>query len=222
MSTATLLILLSSAPVLTPGGLPQGWEPLSFPKIEARTLYDWAASSGALHAFAEKSASGLIARTAGSAAETPILRWRWKIVKTLAQGDEHQKSGDDYAARVYVVFQYEPSQARLMTRLKYGLIKRLRGEYPVHSGISYVWANKLAQGESAPSPYTRRVMMVAARSGDAGAGEWRSQERNILEDYRRLFGKEPPPYAGIAIMTDADDTKDTAEAWYADMSLSAK
>ncbi len=222
MNAAALLILLSSAPVLTPAGLPQGWEPLAFPKIEAHTRYDWAPSSGALHALADKSASGLIARKISSVSETPILRWRWKIAKTLARGDERKKSGDDYAARVYVVFQYEPSRVGLMTRLKYGLIKKLRGEYPLYAGISYIWANKLAQGESLPSPYTRRVMMVAARSGDAGAGEWRSEERDILEDYQRLFGKEPPPYAGIAIMTDADDTQDTAEAWYADMSLSAK
>lgn len=222
MNAAALLVLLSTAPILAPGGLPASWEPLDFPKVKARTAYEWSASSAALHATAVASASGLIYRHRGPVAETPVLRWRWKIAGTLPRGDERRKSGDDYAARVYVTFRYEPSRAGLATRLKYGAIKALRGEYPPHNAIAYIWANKLAAGESAPSPYTSRVMMVAARSGDAAAGEWRSEERNVLEDYRRLFGEEPPPYAGIAVMTDADDTRGSAEAWYADIALSGR
>lgn len=222
MSPAALLVLLSTAPVLAPGGLPAGWEPLDFPKVKARTAYEWSASSAALHATAAASASGLIYRHRGAVAEAPVLRWRWKIAGTLPRGDERRKSGDDYAARVYVTFRYEPSRVGLATRLKYGAIKALRGEYPPHNAISYIWANRLAAGESAPSPYTSRVMMVAARSGDAAAGEWRAEERNVLEDYRRLFGSEPPPYAGIALMTDADDTRGSAEAWYADVTLGAR
>jgi hypothetical protein len=222
VSPAALLVLLSTAPVLAPGGLPAGWEPLDFPKVKARTAYEWSASSAALHATAAASASGLIYRHRGAVAEAPVLRWRWKIAGTLPRGDERRKSGDDYAARVYVTFRYEPSRVGLATRLKYGAIKALRGEYPPHNAISYIWANRLAAGESAPSPYTSRVMMVAARSGDAAAGEWRAEERNVLEDYRRLFGSEPPPYAGIALMTDADDTRGSAEAWYADVTLGAR
>jgi hypothetical protein len=220
VSAAAFILLLSSAPVLAPNGLPSNWEPLSFPKIKAHTAYEWSASSGALHASADKSASGLIYRHQGPVAATPVLRWRWKIAGTLPKGDERRKSGDDYAARVYVTFKYEPSRVALATRIKYAAIKALRGEYPPHNAITYVWANKLAAGESIPSPYTKRVMMVAVRSGNSAAGEWRAEERDILADYRRLFGEEPPPYAGIALMTDADDTGGTAEAWYADVSLS--
>ncbi|MBI3289227.1 MAG: DUF3047 domain-containing protein [Elusimicrobia bacterium] len=222
MNTAALIVLLSSAPALAPGGLPAGWEPLTFPKIKAHTSYEWDASSAALHARAERSASGLIVRREGSIVETPILRWRWKIDRLPAGGDEHVKKGDDYAARIYVTFLYDPSREKTAARLKYGLLKKLRRGYAPHAALIYIWANKLPQGQSTRSPYTKRVIMVAARSGDAGVGEWRSEERNVLEDYRRLFGEEPPSYSGIAIMTDADNTKDAAEAWYADISLSAQ
>lgn len=64
--------------------------------------------------------------------------------------------------------------------------------------------------------------MLAVRSGGSAAGEWRAEERNVLEDYRRLFHEEPPPYAGVALMTDADDTGGRAEAWYADVTLAPR
>ena len=222
MNPAALLVLLSTAPALAPGGLPAGWEPLSFPKITARTAYEWSPSSSAVHAVAAKSASGLVFRHQGPVADAPVLRWRWKVAGTIPKGDERAKAGDDYAARVYVTFKYDPSRVGLAARLKYGAVKALRGEHPPHNAIAYIWANKLAAGQSAPSPYTKSVMMVAVRSGEAAAGEWRSEERNILEDYRRLFKEEPPPYAGIALMTDADDTGGSAEAWYADVTLSGR
>jgi hypothetical protein len=218
---AALAVLLSTAPALAPDGLPAGWEAVSFGKRPA-TSYEWSAADSAIHAVADKSASGLIVRFSRPVAETPVLRWRWKVAKTLPQGDERRKSGDDYAARVYVAFLYEPSRVSAGTRLKYGLAKRLKGEYPPHAAINYIWANKLPKGESVPNAYTDRVMMVAVRSGDGEAGEWRSEERDVLEDYRRLYGEEPPPYAGVAVMTDADDTKGRAEAWYAGLTLSAR
>jgi len=217
-----LFVLLSTAPLLAPSGMPHGWEPLNFPKISAHTAYEWSSSSKAIHAKADKSASGVVFRHGASVADAPVLRWRWKIAGTIPGGDEHRKTGDDYAARVYVTFRYEPSRVGLATRLKYAAVKAVRGEHPPHNAIAYIWANKLAAGESAPSPYTKRVMMVAARSGNDGAGEWRSEERDVLADYRRLFGEEPPPYAGIALMTDTDNTGASAEAWYADVTLSGR
>jgi hypothetical protein len=222
MNTASLLVLLSTAPLLAPSGLPAGWEPLTFPKIPAHTTYEWSASSSALHAVSAGAASGLIHRHQAPVADAPILRWRWKISGTIPNGDERSKKGDDYPARLYITFKYEPSRVSLGTRLKYGAVKTLRGEYPPHNAIAYIWANKLAAGESAPSPYTDRVMMVAVRSGDSAAGEWRSEERDVLADYRRLFGSDPPPFAGIALMTDADNTGGRAEAWYADVTLGSR
>lgn len=222
MSPSAFLVLLSSASALAPGGLPAGWEPLSFPKIKAATAYEWSAASSAVHAVAESSASGLVFRHQGPVAASPILRWRWKISGVIEKGDERSRKGDDYAARVYVTFKYEPARVGLASRLKYRAVKALRGEYPPRNAISYIWANKLPEGASAPSPYTGEVMMLAVRSGGSAAGQWRAEERNVLEDYRRLFKEEPPPYAGVALMTDSDDTGGRAEAWYADVTLAPR
>lgn len=222
MGTLAALVLLSTAPALAPAGLPAGWEELSFTRVPRRTAYSWDAGERALCARAEASASGLILRFDAPVGERPVLRWRWRVEGTLPKGDERRKSGDDYAARVYAAFKYDPSRAGAATRLKYGLAKRLRGAYPPHAAINYIWANKLPAGESVRNAYSDRVAMVALRSGDAQAGTWREEERDLLEDYRRLFGEEPPPLEGIAVMTDADDTGGTAAACYAAITLSPR
>lgn len=220
-SPAETRSLLPSSPVLGSGGLPLNWEPLKIKKIDRLTCYDWSPRERAIHAVSSASASGLIYRLDHSAADFPLLRWRWRVPRAIPGGNEKSKAGDDYAARLYVTFRYDPAKAGRGTRIKYGLAKKLYGEYPPHSGINYIWANWLPKGEATPNAYTDRVMMLAVRSGDSEAGDWITEERNILEDYRRLFAEDPPPVAGVAIMTDTDNTGSQAEAWYADIELSS-
>ncbi len=193
MILAVALALLPADPALSPSGLPEGWEPLLFKKIERHTDYRWSKKERALHAVSRDAASGLIKRLSGDVRETPILRWRWKVDGVLAKGDARTKSGDDYPARIYVTFRYDPDRASFAMRIKYGLAKKLHGEYPPHAGINYIWANKLPRGASIRNAYSKRLGMIAVRSGNAEAGQWREEERDILEDYRRLFGGYPPP-----------------------------
>jgi hypothetical protein len=56
--------------------------------------------------------------------------------------------------------------------------------------------------------------MVAVESGDGNAGRWVDEERNLVEDYRRAFGENPPMVGAVAIMTDTDNTGEHAVAWY--------
>ncbi len=56
--------------------------------------------------------------------------------------------------------------------------------------------------------------MIAVESGEKNVGKWVSEERNVFEDYKKLFGGEPPEAGGIAIMTDTDNTGESATAWY--------
>jgi len=213
------LVLLPSDPNLNERAHPEDWELLAFKNIQP-TIYRWSSKENSIHAVSDSSASGLIYRLEGDAAERPILRWRWRIVKTLPKGNAYERSGDDYAARIHVTFKYDDNKAGWTMRLKYRIAKKLYGEQLPYAGINYVWANRMPQGESINSAYTDRVRMVAVRSGNDQIGTWLSEERNILEDYRKLFGGEPPSLAGIAIMTDTDDTKGHAEAWYANITLS--
>jgi len=152
-----------------------------------------------LHARSQGTASGLIFKKEYRLQDYPLLSWRWKVQGIIPKADETKKSGDDYAARVYVVFPH--------------------WFLPKTKTISYVWANKLAQGATLPSPYTGNAMIVAVESGAAKSGEWQTARRNVLEDYRKLFGEEPPSVGAIALMTDTDNTGTSAEAWYDDLQI---
>ena len=59
--------------------------------------------------------------------------------------------------------------------------------------------------------------MIVVESGPAKLNTWITEERNVYEDYKRAFGEEPPMISGVAIMTDTDNTGESAEAYYGDI-----
>ncbi|MDE2292319.1 MAG: DUF3047 domain-containing protein [Elusimicrobia bacterium] len=216
------LLLLPMTPRLTAAGFPEGWAPLVFRKAGRATAYAWDAAEHAVRARAEASASGLVRRLPAGTSARGVLRWRWKAAAALAPHDERAKTGDDFVARVYVTFRYNPSVATLATRARYALAKALYGEYPPAAGIAYVWSSREPKGASWRNPFAPEVRMLVLRTGAADAGRWVEEARDLSADYRRLFRGNPPPVAGVALMTDTDQTGASAEAWYADMSLNPR
>ncbi len=199
-------------------GIPVGWRDVTFSGIKRHTTYKLV-EEDTVYAESDNGASGLVCDVSVPTKGTK-LRWRWKIEKTLKEGDASTKNGDDFPARVYVAFEYDPDSASQWTRLKYAAIKLLKGEYPPHSALNYVWANKLAKGEFTPSAYTGDSMIIALQSGDNRAGEWVWESIDIKADYLKTFGVEPPhKISGIGIMTDTDNTHGKARAWYRDISF---
>jgi len=70
-----------------------------------------------------------------------------------------------------------------------------------------------------PNPYTDRAMMIAVESGAGKVSQWVTQTRNVLEDYRKAFHSDPPMISGVAIMTDTDNTGESATAYYGDITF---
>lgn len=178
-----------------------GWESKSFQGI---TEYHLLKEDGrtVVKASSKNAASGLIRKLHFQPSRYRFLRWTWKISHTIEGGDERSKFGDDYAARVYVVF-----PGRYFWQMK---------------AINYIWANKLAKGSSISSIYANDSKMVAVESGNAKSGQWIAEERDLLADYRLLFGTDPPEAEAIAIMTDTDNTGSSADAWYGEITLSTE
>ena len=178
-----------------------GWTDKVF---KGRTTYRLVSEDNhlVLKAHSVKSASGLIKKVNVDPIRFPILRWSWKVVNILPKEDITQKSGDDFSARVYVVF---PSIFFWRTK-----------------AISYVWSSKMPKGSFAPNPYTGNDMVVAVESGTEKLDRWINEERNIFEDYRKLFGEAPSQIGAVAIMTDTDDTQGEATAFYGDIFLYPK
>jgi hypothetical protein len=199
--------------------LPPDWKPLTFKKIEKHTIYTLVTDNGTavIKAVAEASASGLTREIKVNPKEYPIVQWRWKVSNILKKGDVHRKEGDDYPARIYITFEYDPSKLSFFEKAKYGTIKLLYGQYPPLAAINYIWESKVPVGTMAPNPYTDRVKMIVVESGETKLNQWVNEERNVFEDYKRTFGEEPPTISGIAIMTDTDNTGESATAYYGDI-----
>jgi hypothetical protein len=203
------------------GEVAEGWRALTFRNIARHTRYTLVREGDdyVVKAEAEASASGLIRRVDVDAKAYPVLRWRWKVENLLSKADVTRKQGDDYPARVYVAFAYDPKRVGIGQRIKYEAARLIYGEYPPHAGLNYIWEGKAAIGSVVPNPFTERVRMIVVESGAAHLGQWREYERNVYRDYRSAFGEEPPAIAGIAIMTDADNTGESAVAYYGPVSL---
>ena len=206
----------------SPGTLPIEWKPLTFSGIAAQTRYSAVADDKlgqVVAATANASASALIRRIDVDTAAYPMLRWQWKIDNLIGRADITRRDGDDYPARIYVSFRYDPARMSLLDRARYAAVRIIYGETPPHSGLNYIWDGKAPAGTIVPNPHTSRVVMIVVQSGAAHLREWRSYTRNIVDDYRRAFGEDPPPISGIAIMTDTDNTGESASAWYGNISL---
>ena len=154
-----------------------------------------------LEADSHGTASALVYEKRYTLHDYPFLSWRWKVSEINPKGDASHKEGDDYAARIYVVFPH--------------------WFFPMTRSINYIWANKLPAGSHIPSSYTNRSIMLAVKSGNEHVGSWQFERRNVLEDYRQIFGEEPPLVGAIAIMTDTDNTKGNALSWYDDIRIEA-
>jgi hypothetical protein len=204
-------------------GLPEGWKVLTFDKISRHTRYSIVSEDGrhVVKAEADASASGLVHPLDLDPRAYRTLRWRWKVENLLDKADLQRKRGDDYPARIYVTFAYDPARASFTQRMRYEAARMLRGEYPPHAGLNYVWDAKAAPGTVAPNAYTDRVRMIVVESGSARLRQWTTYERDIFEDYRSAFGEDPPRISGVAIMTDTDDTGESAVAYYGYISIAA-
>jgi len=193
----------------------ENWTALYFPKIKKHTQYSIVKEAGETYLKAESnaSASAIIYKKEFNVYEYPKIRWKWKIDNVYKKGNVKEKSGDDYTIRVYVLFKYDPEKASFGKRIKYGLAKIIYGEYPPHSSLNYIWANKKDEKGIITNPYASEVKMIILQAGSEKAGKWHEEDINILENYRKAFGTDPPPVAGVAIMNDSDNTGESSVSY---------
>ncbi|MGB5054914.1 MAG: DUF3047 domain-containing protein [Nitrospirales bacterium] len=213
-------LVVGNFSIANPGEpFPQGWKPLTFDNIPEQTLYDLVKDEQqvVVKAVSRQSSSGLTREISIDPKEYPVIAWRWKVENILQKGDVAQKSGDDYPARLYITFQYDSSQVGFFEKAKFETIKLIYGQYPPIGAINYIWESKSPIGTMVPNPYTDRVYMFVTESGSAKLNQWVTEERNIYEDYKKAFGEDPPNISGVAIMTDTDNTKESAVAYYGDI-----
>lgn len=137
--------------------------------------------------------------------KTPILTWRWRIHTTPIGGNESDDSTNDVAASIYVVFDFG-----------HVLFKK------VPKSIRYTWSSTLPVGTELSKFFGNQKIIVMG-TGNSKNGEWQTFERNIVEDYKRLYGDNPPkvPIA-LLILSDGISTGTLAKGDYDDIFLKSE
>ncbi len=200
---------------------PAGWKPLVASDNTPRTRYTLVDDGGitVVRAESKAAASGLSKSLRVNPAEFPWLRWRWKIDNLIASADLRTKEGDDFPARLYVMFDYPLEKLSFIERNKLRLARTLFDPDLPAATLCYVWDNKTPPETIVPSAYSDRVRLIVVASGGARVGHWVDFERNVAADFRAAFGEDAPPVQAIAIATDTDNTGSFATARFGDISF---
>jgi len=198
--------------------IPEGWEEMTFKKISKHTQYEVVKEENLafIHASSHAGASGLIRKINIDLKKYPIIQWRWKVANVIQSSDVFSKEADDYAARIYITFEYDPDKVSFGKKVKYKAGRLIFGDIPI-AAINYIWESKTPKGTIVANAYTDFVKMIVVESGEEKVGKWVQEERNVYEDYKKAFNEEPPLINGVAIMTDTDNTGESANAFYGDI-----
>lgn len=201
------------------GTLPAPWRVVQIDKKAKATTYRLATVAGvnAVEARANSSMALLARPLSVNLAATPILCWRWLVDAPVGRGDMTKKSGDDYAARLYVAFDMPDSAMSAGTRLKLGIARRLFGAQVPDAALNYVWDNRHAVGTRRKSAYTDRAELIVAETGTARAGTWVTERVDVAVDFGSAFGNRPGTPIQIAVASDTDNTGSIARAAFADL-----
>jgi hypothetical protein len=128
----------------------------------------------------------------------PVLAWSWRPLEFPKGSDERQSKTNDSALSVYAVFPHTSWSVK---------------------SVKYIWSAVAPVG----TPVTTSQGLTKGRivrSGTQRKGEWVEERVNVLEDYRKYFKESNVPKpAGIAVLTDSDDTKSSAQGDYANFRL---
>jgi len=130
--------------------------------------------------------------------EFPILSWKWRVIKLPSEEKPSEKNKSDNGASIYAIFSGFLSR----TALKYG------------------WSNYYTKGTFIDKSSQMKVIFLRDKTDPKNT--WVLESRNLYEDYKDYFGKEPSKLTAIAIMSDSDDTESLAEADYSDFKMKSK
>jgi Protein of unknown function (DUF3047) len=177
------------------GELPPDWK---LRKDSAKDVYRVAEESGIkfLHAVAKGLGVQAAKEYEWDLGAYPMLVWSWRPLEFPNGSDERDSKTNDSALAVYMLVPYS----------------RIRGP----KAVKYIWSEKVPAGTKLESNMGLTQVRVLRSGAPEKKGEWVEERVNVLEDYKKYFDvKETPKPAGIAVLTDSDDTNSSAQGDYA-------
>jgi Protein of unknown function (DUF3047) len=178
-----------------PGGIPEGWnleKKTGNPEIEVEKSGD----NAFVRFRCSNSSFGLKKSMNFELKDYPYLNWKWKVTRLPEKGDFLKKETDDQAAQVYVLFPRFPSQ--LNTEV-----------------VGYYWESQAKnKGKEGDSSAWSKAKVIVLQAGTERLNQWVQEKRNVYEDYKKLFKKEPPKTGGISIYINTQHTQGEAESYF--------
>ena len=181
-------------------GTPIGWELKENEGAPQITLVK-ENNDHVLHLVSDRASFGLTKEVEVDPKQYPFINFRWKAVELPKGGDFRQKETDDQAGQVYVVFGTFKLTAKI---------------------VGYLWDNKAPKLTTGVSPAWGKTRLIVLQSGSENIGKWMWEKRNVYDDYKALFGKEPPKANLISIFINSQHTKSRAECYYGEIYFSKK
>jgi len=156
-----------------------------------------------LKAEADNAASGLGKEVKIDLNKTPFINITWKIEEDLSGIKENTKKNHDFAARVFVI--------------------KKTGATPLSNrAVNYVFSSNSSIGNNWPSPYTKKSIDNVLSTTKNNLNEWVTVKANVKEDFKRFHDLDVNELDGIAIMSDTDNSKLKAVAYYQNIYFSEK
>lgn len=203
-------------------------EQIAISDFESNSLSNWTAKSFAgtteytvidldnrptLKAVSNASASGIAKEQKIDLKKTPYITWSWRIDNRLSNLSETTKDGDDYPARLYIV---KDGGWQIWKSL----------------ALNYVWSSNQAIGSAWDNAFVGdHAKMLAIQGQDSSTATWYTEKRDVYADMIAQFGDKGSDKANekayryidaVALMTDTDNSKLSATAYYRDIYFSAK
>ena len=200
---------------MSSGGLSEDWEHVLPGKLKVYTNYS--IEQGSEGSFLKMKSGG-----GGSGIEkelknidiskTPVMEWAWKVDRFPEVEWEEDKSQNDFAIRIELVYDYKGSRFNPLNIIRKGLFTTfLTGNPPVMI-ISYVWANNVPAERPYVSPSDKRMTVIPVESGRSMQGRWIDERRNIKADFDELINNNHITLKKIRIRCDTDDSSTNAES----------
>ena len=149
------------------------------------------------------------------------LNFSWQIQKLIEGADMAHRDYDDSPVRLVLAFDGDRSQFSPKNAMLSELTHALSGRPMPYATLMYVWCNQRPVDSVIQNPRTDRIRKIVVESGASRLNQWITYERNIRADYEKAFGEPPGALIGIGLMTDSDNTRSQAQAWYGPIQLIA-
>lgn len=210
------------APQAVPVAASSGWRHYPLPSKKP-TLYAYELTDGRHTMKAKSASSASMLRQAArrEAAALGKVHFSWKVPRLIPGADLALRETHDSPVRVVLTFEGDRTGFSMKNAMLSELSLALTGEALPYATLMYVWCNQCAPGSVLTNPRTDRIREIVMESGPANLGRWMDYQRDVRADFQSAFGEAPGALLDVGIMTDTDNTKQEAVAWYGPISMSA-